>query len=496
MGLAQWLRQAIARRTAQDRLDTARQPDPVAGRDVDRLGAGPTTTVAAMPGTLQNANGPAHACLQAWLGVAFLLTITTALAVACVSPPKDRPAKPKNVSADATEIRPSPTPPAEVLTPQPFASLPQLPTGTPSVNHLAFVTYFGQLWAVQPDFSGEKPLFITGEQFEWSPVGAWIAVLQPQALWIVSPDGSDRKRLVTVPAASGRLHGLAWSPDSSQIAFVQTVTAEPKEKAVLSTVRLADLSVTQWFTTTEAAPDVMAWSPYGDKLAAEPISWEKIWTVELSTGHVATFDLLPSCGGTLDDLQWSPDGRYLAHFHWGQGASPGWICVTDTVSGRSELVPTEDAIAIPAWDRATPILYVWTRKGPTLRRYDAVASAWLDPLPIALELSFGNAYLSLSPDGRRLFHLGYETSGRGYRYETINLETLTARSEPLAEHLLLSFRRSFVWLDNTHVVIQVESGSRGTEYILVSLNVDTGETRPLTSPRPIRSWLTPYGVTQ
>lgn len=437
-----------------------------------------------------------------WLALAALVAACAPLVTTpSVLPTEVAEPSPTPTASSLPSLVPSPSPaltpalssgPGDLSAPAPSPAAP----AQAAAIRLAFVTPFGQLWAVQPDFNGERPLFIAGEQFRWSPDGAWIGVLQPQALWIVSPDGSDRKQLVTVSAASGRLLGLAWSPDSRQLAFVQTVTAEAKEKAVLSTVRLADLSVTQWFTTTEAVPEVIAWSPSGDKLAAEPISWEKIWLVELSTGHVAAFDLLPVCGGTLDDLQWSPDGRYLSHFHWGQGASPGWICVTDTASGLSKQLPTEeDAIAIPAWDRATPILYVWTHKGPTLRRYDVAAGTWLNPLPINLKLAYGNAYLSLSPDGRRLFHLGHDTSGRGYRYETINLETLIARSEPLSERLLLSFRRSFVWLDNTHVVIQVESGSRGTEFVLMALDVDTGETRALTSPQPIRSWLTPYGVT-
>lgn len=435
-----------------------------------------------------------------WLALAALAAACTPL----VTTPSILPTEVAEPSLMPTasslpSLPPSPSPtltpalssgPGDLSAPAPSPSAP----AQAAAIRLAFVTPFGQLWAVQPDFNGERPLFILGEQFRWSPDGAWIAVLQPQALWIVSPDGSNHKQLVTVSAASGRLLGLAWSPDSRQLVFVQTVTVEAREKAVLSTVRLADLSVTRWFTTTEAVPEVMAWSPSSDKLAAAT-SWEKIWIVELSTGHVAAFDLLPVCGGTLDDLQWSPDGRYLSHFHWGQGASPGWICVTDTASGRSELLPTEGTTAIPAWDRATPILYVWTRQGPTLRRYDAAAGAWLDPLPTALELDYGNAYLGLSPDGRRLFHLGYDIPGPGLRYETIDLETLTVRSQPVAEAMSLSYRRSFVWLDATHVVIRGKAGPKGTEFVLMALDVDTGETRALTSPQPIRSWLTPYGVT-
>ncbi len=48
----------------------------------------------------------------------------------------------------------------------------------------------------------------------------------PSALWIVeAQDGSGaRVRLTACPGAVCDEHGVAWSPDGGQIAFVTTVT--------------------------------------------------------------------------------------------------------------------------------------------------------------------------------------------------------------------------------------------------------------------------------
>ena len=177
-----------------------------------------------------------------------------------------------------TPTRPSSTivftPSAPTLTKNPNPTA--VATGTATVfptantvisNAVGFVTSDGNLWVANADGSGERRLDIKGKDFAWSPNGEWIAVLKPYELWIISPDGISERQLVSVNRAFGELQTVAWSPDSKQIAFLQTISSDKPEIATIKTVVVSNVAVTDVISVTTGYPILLAWSPDSKSIA-------------------------------------------------------------------------------------------------------------------------------------------------------------------------------------------------------------------------------------
>lgn len=138
---------------------------------------------------------------------------------------------------------------------------------SPAGDRLAIASG-GALWVMNPDGSDAKQLVSDVYNIAWSPDGAWIAYVRgprPKELHIVGADGSGD---VIVPGATpDGWDGLAWSPDGRLIALNRLMyfhTADQEQNLRLTNVAKGD----GWRITTGGTGDVRAsWSPNGGQIA-------------------------------------------------------------------------------------------------------------------------------------------------------------------------------------------------------------------------------------
>lgn len=156
----------------------------------------------------------------------------------------------------------------------------------------------------------------------WAPAGRPIAMATSDGIWLVEPDGSGLHRV------AGYGSGLAWSPDSHELAMYRR---EPGNR--LDTIRVLTIA-------TGAVRDVAegtgpSWSPDGssllygwsDNMAHQP---DEVRVVAAGGGTPRT--IAYGYGGT-----WSPDGKRIAFVH-SQGNSPAGVWVIPSAGGAARLV--------------------------------------------------------------------------------------------------------------------------------------------------------------
>jgi Tol biopolymer transport system component len=140
----------------------------------------------------------------------------------------------------------------------------------------------------------------------WSPSGATLAFVHAVGLrhsvWLMRPDGSERRELVNVGAMVER---LTWSPDSTRLLY-DVQNAPPTHVEVVD-VRTG---VRHSLTPPGQTDFYATWSPDGRSIAmtSNPFaSMSHIDVVDAADGSRRTVSAVP---GT--DPVWSPDGREIA----------------------------------------------------------------------------------------------------------------------------------------------------------------------------------------
>jgi WD40 repeat protein len=183
------------------------------------------------------------------------------------------------------------------------------------------------IWSL--DLKSSQLSFVTsGYSAELSPDGTLLAVFvgpsyemkneQHWAIRLIPTSGNMKPAdIFTSSVQDADITGLAWSPDSTKLAFTFTDIHIPVENST-NTLKILSLSGTvpsQWPTNLSGYIDP-AWSPSGGYLAT--IAASSNWG---PTGRLVIWALATSCYEELtgpDDVEtpaWSPDGTRLAFVH-------------------------------------------------------------------------------------------------------------------------------------------------------------------------------------
>lgn len=172
----------------------------------------------------------------------------------------------------------------------------------------------------------------------WSPDGRWIAFAEA---------GAPHETLVVAETAGRRLRRLAratlwggcpvWSPNGRSIAFVRGANSD----ALSGEVYVVTLGGGEHrLTRTRGSASSPTWAPDGTKLAFVTAaeqgaqSSNSIRTVRADGGDEARIAQAPDTD-TLDQLDWSPDGRRLAFTSSDRGSEELVVIGADG-GGRSE----------------------------------------------------------------------------------------------------------------------------------------------------------------
>jgi TolB protein len=299
-----------------------------------------------------------------WLGVVAFTTILTVLNFwigpwhAVFSPWSARPA----VVADdlRTEIwTMAPDGNAQTRVVRSGPNEASEPVWSPDGQRIAYVDWahaeggdlVGHLWTVRADGSDARQV-TDGDEWDWlpswSPDGAWIAITSrehpaapqpgrisgPEAggapgavtsgagnwsIYLVRPDGSDRRRITT----GGESMAPVWSPDGSRIAYHGT-----RDGNLDLFVANADGSGEQRLTDDPADDWSATWAPDGSRLVftSNRSGNDDAWVVPASGGPAIQLTHDP---GADQVPAWSPDGARIAFVSDRTGDVEVWSMAAD-----------------------------------------------------------------------------------------------------------------------------------------------------------------------
>lgn len=223
---------------------------------------------------------------------------------------------------------------------------------------------------------------------EWSPRGDQIAYSfyenNVHGIRVIDADGSDlRTLLITEQGSPGWLvTGVDWSPDATQISFIQGAGSGAPGRVVVLDVATG---VTRMVSETEASYADTDWSPAGDWISFT--RWDHALHV-VSPAGLGETNLSEGLGVSFDH-EWSSDGQKLAF----DAANAVYIVdpdtgVTERVVGRA---------LSPSWSSDASRL-VFSRKTDLY----TVSSMGGDVQQLSDDTLWEDASPSWSPDGTRI----------------------------------------------------------------------------------------------
>jgi len=225
----------------------------------------------------------------------------------------------------------------------------------------------GQLWIM--DVATQKTARVGGDKAtasepHWSPDGKWIAFDgsdgTQDGLWVVHPDGTGLTFVTAVAGSNAPLpdrgQSISWSPDSKQVAFINTVPGPE---------------------TAEATGDPMVFTRYLYHATAEEgfTHYNDNRRLHISIADIATKQARVLTTGTRDEhsIDWSPDGKDIVFISSYEPNADEFfnydvfaVRVSDGAIRR--LTPTENAEYAPVWSPdGARIAYSGTHRGLTDR---------------------------------------------------------------------------------------------------------------------------------
>ena len=204
------------------------------------------------------------------------------------------------------------------------------------------IRYDAQRRGFVPFLSG-----ISASDLRFSRDGKWVAyVSYPEGtLWRSRVDGSDRLQLTSPPVIAAQPH---WSPDGTQIAFMEMQTRPWKILLVSAKGGVAQEMLAENHDQVDAE-----WSPDGKQMVFARFSGEQksIQLLDLNSKQVS---IVPGSQG-LFSPRWSPDSRYLAALTCDSKLK---IVIFDFKSQKwSDWVSGPGMRGYPAWSRDGNYLY-------------------------------------------------------------------------------------------------------------------------------------------
>jgi len=244
---------------------------------------------------------------------------------------------------------------------------------------------------------------ISAGEMDFSRDGKWVTYVSypDYALWRSRVDGSDAMQL-TFPPMSADLP--RWSPDGTQIAFVDSELGRP-----LRIFLVSSQGGTPQELLLESRNQVdSVWSADGKQIAFGRIgvvgSTEKLAIQVVDTG-THQVSVIPG-SENLFSPRWSPDGRHLAALP----EDSKKLVLFDFKTGKwSDWINEPGAIGFPTWSRDGNYLYYDTisTDHPTFRRVKVGQTR--SELVVDLKdlrrysLTLVGAWSGLAPDGSALF---------------------------------------------------------------------------------------------
>lgn len=204
--------------------------------------------------------------------------------------------------------------------------------------------------AVSPD--GQKVIYALQKDFD-----------SPGELWTINADGSNPRLLFTSPGWA--IYALAWSPNSSQIAFVgdgimvMNVDGSPPRTVTKNSIAPNYLFSPMWspdsrmlaFVTLDGpSPFTQKGAPQGD-WDVDVFKGANVHLVDVATGKERHL-LNDGSTGNIDPA-WSPDGSQIAFASTRSGTNEIWAVNVDGSNPRQLThVGTDQVVRYPYWRRS------------------------------------------------------------------------------------------------------------------------------------------------
>lgn len=270
----------------------------------------------------------------------------------------------------------TPLPTLFFMIPTYSTAIPYATASNVSTNAIVFIAQDWEhggpssLWVANIDGSGERKLvdimenknFRYNRDLQWSPDGKWIGYFSNDELWIISPDGSVNKKILSKDIqAYGWIPVYAWSPEGSKIAYItpkfEQQTSDGLSSVVVEILDLETGEISEEFSYKSSIFHALLWSPDGRYLL---YTHNYSFSVYDFVAHKPFKGISndPSCSTDYKGLSWSPNNKWFYNIQTGNGRyATTQICVAGLDGSSHQIETNGTTTSYPVWDKTGDFLY-------------------------------------------------------------------------------------------------------------------------------------------